>query len=126
MSADALTRRRRGIYRARLPDVEEYKRVLVVSWNALNAALKQPICAVITAEERERKVPTYVVLEPHESDGGVNTTSFILCHALHTLKEADIDARAIGAITATKMEEVEAALARALDFTGANDPLPSM
>lgn len=117
-----MTRRRGRIYHARLPDVDAYKRVLVVSWNAVNEGLRQPVCLVVTDEERERSLPTYVVLEPAESDGGVQRTSYILCHAVHTLKETDMDARPLGKITRAKMEDVERALARALDFVGANDP----
>jgi mRNA-degrading endonuclease toxin of MazEF toxin-antitoxin module len=123
-----MTRRRRYIYRAHLPELHdvslaafaERKRVLVISWNAVNGGLRQPVCAVITDEERDRSLPTYVELEPNESGGGVARRSFILCHALHTLTERDLDAHPLGRIPGYKMLEVEAALARALDFRGAN------
>lgn len=128
-----VTRRRRYIYRAHLPELHdtslaeppERKRVLVVSWNAVNGGLRQPVCAVITGEERERSLPTYVQLDPRESDGGVERPSFILCHALHTLTERHLDAHPLGHVPGYKMAEVEEAIARALDFRGANSGTPT-
>ena len=130
---DEMTRRRRYIYRAHLPELHdvslaeapERKRVLVVSWNAVNGGLRQPVCAVITDEERERTLPTYVELDPAETDGGVERPSFILCHALHTLTERHLDAHPLGQIAGYKMAEVEEAIARALDFRGANSGTPT-
>lgn len=100
------------------------KRVLIVSWNAINGGLRQPICALITSNDRVRSVPTFVQVEP-TSENGLKQTSWVLCHALITLPETRLDAHPIGDLGPLEMSEVEAALARALDLPGANESEPS-
>ena len=113
-----MTRHRGGIYYAEF----EFGRrpVLVVSWNAINRGMRQPICAFITTTARDRTIPTYVEIDPTES--GLDEMSFVLCHALVTKDERDMDVQPVGDVGYSKMREVEVALARALDLTGANEP----
>jgi mRNA-degrading endonuclease toxin of MazEF toxin-antitoxin module len=90
------------------------KRVLVVSYEAINRGLGQPVCALITSRDRPRSLNTYVEIDP--PDGGVTETSFILCHHLQTLLEAKMDEKPEGFISGPKMLEVHAALKKALDL----------
>jgi mRNA-degrading endonuclease toxin of MazEF toxin-antitoxin module len=114
-----LTRRRGFVYYARLEGVADPKTVLVVSWNAINDGLRQPVCAVVSSTDRERTLPTHVELTPGE--GGVRERCWVLCHSLYTLTEAALDSRPLGdALPPWRMGEVERALARALDFPGKN------
>ena len=94
--------------------------VLVVSWNAINSGMRQPICALVTTTARDRTIPTYVEVDPTES--GLDEMSFVLCHPLVTKDERDMDAQPVGDLGYPKIHEVELALARALDLTGANEP----
>lgn len=112
------TRHRGSIYRAEFSFGR--KPVLVISWNAVNEGLRQPICALITTNVRDRSIPTYVEIDPSES--GIPEPSFVLCHAIFVKDEREMDAHAIGELSYPKMLEVERAIARALDFIGASDP----
>jgi hypothetical protein len=60
--ARSLTRQRGSIYYAQLEGIEDPKTVLIVSWNAINGGLRQPICAMVSSKDRDREVPTYVPL----------------------------------------------------------------
>jgi mRNA interferase MazF len=108
-----LTRRRGGVYYAELDGIGR-KPVLVVSWNAINDGLRQPICVLITRNPRDRTLPTYVPIEPEES--GLSDPSYALCHGLITLREDDLDPAPIGHLPPWKMAEVERALRQALDL----------
>jgi len=68
----------------------------------------------VTKTERLRNLPTYVVLEPGE--GGVDVRSYVLCHELATLEDADIADQPWGPmIPLQKLVAVERALMEALD-----------
>ena len=82
--------------------------------------MRQPICALVTTTARDRTIPTYVEVDPTES--GLDEMSFVLCHPLVTKDERDMDAQPVGDLGYPKIHEVELALARALDLTGANEP----
>jgi mRNA-degrading endonuclease toxin of MazEF toxin-antitoxin module len=87
--------------------------VLVVSADAVNRG-RQPIVAQVATTERRRALPTYVVLEPGE--GGVTQRSWVLCHELATLDDADISERPWGPmIPHHKLIQIERALMSALD-----------
>jgi mRNA-degrading endonuclease toxin of MazEF toxin-antitoxin module len=110
-----LSRRRGYIYDGLLRDVPDRpKPVLVVSADPVNRGM-QPIVAQVTTTERARALPTYVVLEPGE--GGVAERSWVLCHELATLDEADIGEQPWGPmIPHHKLIQVERALMSALDI----------
>ena len=95
----------------------------MISWNAVNEGLRQPICALITTNVRDRSLPTYVEIDP--SDSGLPEPSFVLCHAIFVKDESEMDAHATGELSYPKMLEVERAIARALDFIRADDPATS-
>lgn len=103
---------RGGVYRVSLPDIGQ-KLALVVSWDAINRGLRRPIIARITSIARQRSLPTHVELQPGE--GGVQTTSYVLCHDLLTLRE-EYFGEQIGFLPVKRLLEVEAALQRALDL----------
>ena len=109
-----MSRQRGYIYDGFLRDVpEDPKPVLVVSSNAVNRGM-QPIVVQVTKTERLRNLPTYVVLEPGE--GGVDVRSYVLCHELATLEDADIADQPWGPmIPLQKLVAVERALMEALD-----------
>lgn len=110
-----MSRRRGYIYDGFLRDVpDDPKPVLVVSADAVNRGM-QPIVAQVTTAERRRALPTYVVLEPGE--GGVRQRSWVLCHELATLDDADLAERPWGPmIPHHKLVQVERALMSALDI----------
>lgn len=110
-----MSRQRGYIYDGFLRDLpDDPKPVLVVSSNAVNRGM-QPIVAQVTTTERVRNLPTYVVLEPGE--GGVEKRSYVLCHELATLDEADIAEEPWGhMIPFEKIVAVERALMEALDI----------
>jgi len=103
---------RGGLYFAALPGVGD-KRVLVVSWNAINDGLRSPIVCLVTSSRRERSLPTNVPLAAGEA--GTTTDSWILCHELATLDAEDIR-REIGSLPPPLLVQVEAALRQALDL----------
>jgi mRNA-degrading endonuclease toxin of MazEF toxin-antitoxin module len=110
-----VSRRRGYIYDAFLRDLpDDPKPVLVVSADPVNRGM-QPIVAQVTTTERARALPTDVVLEPGE--GGVTRRSWILCHELATLEDADIAEQPWGPrIPHHKLIQVERALMSALDI----------
>jgi mRNA interferase MazF len=107
-----MTPLRGELYWAEIPDLGR-KLFLVVSWNAINRGLRQPIVARVTATERERALPTHVELNPGE--GGVLERSWILCHELVTLRESSFVER-LGELPLGRVLEVDTALKRALDL----------
>ena len=100
------------LYWAEMPEIGR-KLFLIVSWNAVNRGLRQPIVARVTATERERALPTHVELKPGE--GGVPERSWILCHELVTLRESNLVER-LGELPLGRVLEVDTALRRALDL----------
>lgn len=75
----------------------------------------QAIVAQVTTTARRRTLPTHVVLEPGE--GGITQRSWVLCHELATLDDADLAERPWGPmIPHRKLIQVERALMSALDI----------
>ena len=108
-----MTPERGETYFAELGEIGR-KLVLVVSWDELNRRLREPIICLVTAKERERRLPTYVPLDPPE--GGVWLPSFILCHALLTTEEWRLDEGPLGRVSTSTMAQVDEALGFALDL----------
>jgi len=104
--------RRGGLYYA---DFGEYgdRTVLVVSWDVINNSLRSPVVCQITISERERNLPTYVLVPAGE--GGLGNDSYVLCHEIATLDAEDLR-REIGTLPAAYLVQVEAALKRTLDL----------
>lgn len=100
------------IYFAELPNVGR-KPVLVVSWNAVNAAL-EPVVARVTSRWRVRTLPTAVELEAGEAN--LREASWILCHDLAALPAVVLDAP-YGRLSFERMRQVNDALKRALDLS---------
>jgi mRNA-degrading endonuclease toxin of MazEF toxin-antitoxin module len=90
------------------------KLVLIVSWDEINERMRQPIVCLVSAKWRSRSLATYVELDPPE--GGVNRSSFILCHALLTIPEWRLETEPLGSLGSATMYRVEQALACALDL----------
>jgi mRNA-degrading endonuclease toxin of MazEF toxin-antitoxin module len=103
---------RGGLYFAAFPGIGD-KRVLVVSWNAINAGLRSPIVCLVTATPRERSLPTDVPLAAGEA--GMTDDSWILCHEIAILDAEDIR-KEIGVLPPPLLVRVEAALRQALDL----------
>jgi len=103
---------RGGLYFADLPGVGD-KRVLVVSWNAINDGLRSPIVCLVTSTQRARSLPTDVSVSAGEA--GMIEDSWILCHEIATL-DAERFRREIGVLPPPLLVQVETALRRALDL----------
>ena len=104
--------RRGEIHFANFPGVGR-KRVLIVSWNPVNAGM-HPIVARVTSRRRVRNVPTSVELEAGEAN--LPETSWVLCHELAALPAAVIDDEPDGTLSFERMQQVDEALKRALDL----------
>lgn len=103
---------RGGLYFAGLPGVGD-KRVLVVSWNAINAGLRSPIVCLITSTQRARSLPTSVRVAAGEA--GMGEDSWILCHEIATL-DGETFRSEIGVLPPPLLVQVETALRYALDL----------
>lgn len=116
-----MTWRRGCIYYAKLPDVpDEDKTVLVVSPDYINEFMK-PIVVQVTSRPRIRTFDTHVELRAGE--GGLEKNSYALCHQIATLGIDMIDDTPLGGpISPRKIVEVNRALAEALDLPAAWPP----
>lgn len=103
---------RGGLYFAAVGDLGD-KRVLVVSWDAINRGIRSPIVCLVTSTVRSRALPTDVHIPAGVA--GMETDSWVLCHEILTL-DADDFRREIGELPAPLLVEVEAGLRRALDL----------
>jgi mRNA interferase MazF len=103
---------RGGLYFVNLPGVGD-KRVLVVSWNAINDGLRSPIVCLVTSTRRERSLPTDVRVAAAEA--GMDEDSWVLCHEIATL-DAKRFRREIGVLPPPLLVQVETALRHALDL----------
>jgi mRNA-degrading endonuclease toxin of MazEF toxin-antitoxin module len=103
---------RGNLYFADLDGVGD-KRVLVVSWDAINQGMRSPIVCLVTSTARVRALPTDVHVRAGVA--GMELESWILCHEISTLDEDDFR-REIGELPAPLLVEVETALRRALDL----------
>ena len=106
---------RGGIYYAQLVDGGE-RPVVVVSWDAVNNALRKPVVCEVTTTERERVLSTCVRLPAGEA--GLERDSYALCHEIRTVR-AERLRREVGVLSTTRMFEIEDALRATLDFPGA-------
>jgi len=104
--------RRGSLYFADLDGLGD-KRVLVVSWDAINQGMRSPIVCLVTPTARARALPTDVHIPA--GVGGMELDSWVLCHEISTLDEDDFR-REIGELPAPLLVDVEAALRRALDL----------
>jgi mRNA interferase MazF len=91
------------------------KRVLVVSWDAINQGMRSPIVCLVTSTDRRRALPTDVHIPAGVA--GMEEDSWVLCHEIWTLDDEDFR-REIAELPARLLIEVEAALRRALDLPG--------
>jgi mRNA-degrading endonuclease toxin of MazEF toxin-antitoxin module len=107
-----MTFERGGVHIAVLPGLGR-RPALIVSADPVNLRLRQPVVARITATDRPRVLGTYVRLDAFEA--GLERESFVLCHDLSTVPAEGFGAR-LALLTAKRMEEVDAALERALDL----------
>lgn len=109
------------IYYAKLPDVpEDEKTVLVVSADAIGEFMK-PVVVQITSRARIRTLPTCVELRAGE--GGLDKTSYALCHQIATLAPDMIEEEPLGKpISPLKIVEVNRALGEALDLPSSWPP----
>ena len=103
---------RGGLYFAGLPGVGD-RRVLVVSWNAINAGLRSPIVCLVTSTQRARSLPTNVLVAAGEA--GMDEDSWILCHEIATL-DGETFRGEIGVLPPPLLVQVETALRYALDL----------
>ena len=107
-----MTIERGAVHLAALPGLGR-RPAVVVSSDAINLRLRQPVVARITATDRPRSLMTYVHLGAEEA--GLEHDSIILCHDLTTVPAAALGHR-LGRISPQRLEEVDAALRRALDL----------
>jgi mRNA interferase MazF len=103
---------RGGIYHADWPSVGD-KRVVVVSWDAINQTLRSPIVCLVTSRGRERSLPTVVPIPA--GDAGMDSDGWVLCHEVAMLDAARFRAE-IGVLPPPLLREVELGLRRALDL----------
>lgn len=105
--------RRGDVWLAELPSVGR-KPVVVVSWNAINRALDAVIVARVTSVERERRLPTFVSLDPGDVPG-LPRRSYVICHDLFTLSKELLVER-LGGVPLQRLLEIETSLKSALDL----------
>lgn len=88
------------------------KPVVVVSSVIVSTALR-PIVVRVTTVDRPRVIATTVALA--DGEAGLTHPSWIVCHDVFTLEDG-ADLEAIGRLSASRMLDVEDALALALDL----------
>jgi mRNA interferase MazF len=88
------------------------KRVLVISWDAVNQGMSPIVCQV-TSTSRPRALPTNVHIPAGVA--GMERDSWILCHEIATLDAEDLR-REIADLPPHLLVEVEAGLRSALDL----------
>lgn len=103
---------RGDVHQTRFPGLGR-RPALIVSWDSVNARLRQPVVARITATERDRSLDTFVSLDPGEA--GAELPSYVLCHDLSTVRAQDVGTY-LGTLSPSRMSEVDAALRRSLDL----------
>lgn len=99
-----------AVHLAALPGLGQ-RPALIVSSDLVNLRLRQPVVARITATDRPRALRTYVWIAADET--GLEQDSYVLCHDLSTVPAEALGKR-LGLLTVERMEEVDAALGRAL------------
>lgn len=83
--------------------------MLIVSRDEINDVM-HPVVCLVTATERERALPTYVLIDPPE--GGVWKPSAILCHAILTIEAWRLAPEPMGTVASGTI----AAVAGKLEF----------
>jgi mRNA-degrading endonuclease toxin of MazEF toxin-antitoxin module len=96
-------------------DGEVRKRVLVVSRDSINEAGMDVLAARVTSQDKFRRIPSVVEVEPSE-DNGLTETSFVLCHAVVELAQDNLDARPFGQLSVGHMLESDKKLIYAFDL----------
>lgn len=91
--------------------------VLIVTASELIPVLTAVTCAPITTSVRG--IPTRVALGPDE---GLRELSEAVCDSLVTLPKPDIDTARAGFLDEDRINELDRAIARALDIRRANLP----
>jgi mRNA interferase MazF len=103
---------RGGVYIARTLQGGE-RPVVVISADSVTRALRKPVVCEITSTARERNLPTVVPLLAGEA--GLDRDSFALCHEIGTVG-IEWFRDELGMLTAERVEEIDRALAVALDL----------
>jgi len=98
---------RGAVWTARLPGIG-LTPVVIVSDRAVTLAL-HPVVARVTSVERQRAVPTAVMIESGEVDG-LKERSYVLCHDLTTLTDGDLVER-LGTVSTQRLLDIEDRLA---------------
>ncbi|HVL38348.1 MAG TPA: type II toxin-antitoxin system PemK/MazF family toxin [Fimbriimonadaceae bacterium] len=91
--------------------------VLIVTASEIIPVLTAVTCAPITTSVRA--IPTRVALGPDE---GLRELSEAVCDSLVTLPKSDIDTARTGFLDEDRINELDRAIARALDIRRANLP----
>lgn len=112
------TTRRGDVVIARLDPVKGSEQagtrpVLIVSSDALNAALPVLTVAVLTSRKTDRIFPTEVLVAPPE--GGLSEASKVLLYQVRTISKQRIAGR-LGTLSQRTMKAVDEALLLALDL----------
>ena len=105
------------------PDGEELRhRVVIVSRDAINERMKV-ITADVTSQDRERTIPTAVLIEP-TAENGLSEPCYVICHELSTFVVGRLDAEPIGRLSPNDLWRVDEALRIALDMADLPDLPP--
>jgi mRNA-degrading endonuclease toxin of MazEF toxin-antitoxin module len=86
--------------------------VVIVSRNAINRRMKV-ITADVTSNDRARKIPTYVSVDPTE-ENGLREPRYVICHELTTFVRGRLDAEPLGHLSPEDLWRVDEALKIAL------------
>jgi mRNA-degrading endonuclease toxin of MazEF toxin-antitoxin module len=89
----------------------------IVTATEIIPVLTAVTCALITTSARG--IPTRVALGPDE---GIRELSEAVCDSLVTLRKSDIDTAGAGFLDEDRINELDRAIARALDIRRANLP----
>jgi mRNA-degrading endonuclease toxin of MazEF toxin-antitoxin module len=103
---------RGAVWFVAIPEVGD-KPALIVSWQPIQQALNAAIVARISSVEKRRSLPTAVRLDVGEA--GLDRGGYVLCHDLFTI-DRDLFRRYTGALSPTRLVDVEGALRQALDL----------
>lgn len=73
------------------------------------------ITADVTSNDRERKIPTYVAVEPTE-ENGLREPCYVICHELTTFMRGRLDTEPVGRLSPEDLWRVDEALRIAFDM----------
>ena len=79
------------------------------------------ITADVTSTDRERTVPTAVLIEP-TAENALRERCYVICHELSTFVVGRLDAEPIGRLSPDDLWRVDEALRIALDMTDLPEP----